>query len=218
MLSSRPFAELLDAFASSDPTPGGGSAAALMGAVGAALLAMVAGLPKTKSGAPEERAALDAARRDLLRFQTALRDLIDRDAAAYDRVVAAFRRPKATDAEKAERVAAIQEAMRVASEAPAETFRTCADALAAGTAVAAHANPSAASDVAVAVQALLAGMQGALLNVETNLASVKDGAFVDRLTAALRDAQARAGRAAAEIHRQPGVMKLGADAKGRVGD
>jgi len=187
MLATLPLPELLDAFSSSAPTPGGGSAAAVSGALGASLLAMVAGLPKTKTNTPEERAALDEARARLLALRATLLDLVDRDAAAYDLVVAAFKQPKGTDEEKAARKAAIQEAMRVAAEVPLETMRTCAEALAAGRAVAEHGNASAASDVGVATVTLTSAMQGAMFNVTTNLDSITDQAVTDRIVTAVKE-------------------------------
>src|SRR5215813_7098180 len=105
MFMNRSVIELLDAFSSPDPTPGGGSASALSGALGASLLAMVAGLPKTRTSAPEERSTLDSARRQLMSLRGKLVELVDRDAAAYDLVVAAYKQPKTTDSEKAARKA-----------------------------------------------------------------------------------------------------------------
>jgi formiminotetrahydrofolate cyclodeaminase len=177
MLHDRPLPDLLDAFASSDPTPGGGSAAALLGALGASLLAMVAGLPKTKNNTPEERATLDAARVRLLELRQTLMELIDRDAGAYDRVVAAFRLPKTTDEDKAARKAAVQDAMKHATTVPLETLRTVSEGFVLGQQVVAHGNPSASSDVAVAVHTLMSGMTGAWLNVAVNLESVTDDDF-----------------------------------------
>jgi formiminotetrahydrofolate cyclodeaminase len=217
MLTSRSVADLLDAFSSPDPTPGGGSAAALVGAVGAALLAMVAGIPKTRTGVPAERHALDAARAELLTMQRALLDLVDRDAAAYDLVVAAFRKPKTTDEEKAQRTAAVQDAMRVATEVPAETFRTAAAALVAGRTVAASANPSAASDIMVGAQALMLAMSAALANVEINIGSLKDAGVVERVTAELRAAQAEAATAIPEIFEVPELAELARNASARLG-
>src|SRR5689334_21009235 len=107
MLANKTVQELLDAFSAPTPTPGGGSAAALAGAIAASLLAMVAAMPKTKSGTPEERAALDALDPILLKLRAELVDLIDRDAASYDGVVAAYRLPKGTDEEKAARKSAV---------------------------------------------------------------------------------------------------------------
>jgi formiminotetrahydrofolate cyclodeaminase len=217
MLTSRPVADLLDAFSSPDPTPGGGSAAALAGALGAALLAMVAGLPKTRTGVPAERGALDQARAELLGLQRALLNLVDRDAAAYDRVVAAYRNPRATDEEKARRSAAIHDALREATEIPVETFRTAAAALVAGRTVAGSANPSAASDILVGAQSLTLSMSGALANVEINIGSLKDAAFVERVTNDLRAAQADASAAFADICQTPEVAELGRKASVRLG-
>ena len=217
MLTSRSVADLLDAFSSPDPTPGGGSAAALSGALGAALLAMAAGLPKTRTGVPAERQALDNARAELQGFQHTLLELVDRDAAAYDLVVAAFRKPKATEDEKSLRSAAIQEAMRVATEVPVETFRAAAAAMVAGRTVAASANPSAASDILVGAQALMLAMSGALANVEINIGSLKDAALVDELTSRLRAAQAEAAAAFPEISAVPEIADLARKASARLG-
>ena len=174
MLVTLTVRDLLDRFAASDPTPGGGSAAALAGSLGASLLAMVAGMSKTKTGTPEERAALDAARVELLRHRDMLLDLIDRDTQAYDQVVAAYRLPKGSDEDKATRTAAIQTAMRVAAETPLETVRACADAGRAARVVAESGNPTAASDVATAMALLGSGMTGGAMNVAVNLDSLKD--------------------------------------------
>src|SRR5580765_4528482 len=93
-------ADLMDAFSSTDAVPGGGSAAALAGAVGVSLLIMVAGLPKTKTGAPEETADLAEASSRLHPLRDTLLELVDRDSDAYREVLAAFRLPKASEADK----------------------------------------------------------------------------------------------------------------------
>ncbi len=180
-LTEKSVAALLDAFASSDPTPGGGSAAALAGALGTSLLAMVAAMPKTKTGTPEERAALDAAHARLMALRATLTALVDRDTAAYDLVVAAYRKPKATDDEKAARKEAIQHAMRIATEVPLETAKACAAALDDSRIVAEHGNPNASSDVGTGAALLRAGIQGALLNVDVNIGSLSDSALVTRI-------------------------------------
>jgi formiminotetrahydrofolate cyclodeaminase len=181
MLIDRTVSDILDAFASSDPTPGGGSAAALAGAIGASLLAMVAGMPKTKTGTPESREALDAARLRLMAARAALTGLIDRDSAAYDLVVAAYRKPKATDEDKTARKDAIQRAMRVATEVPLETATLCAEALGDAAIVGEHGNPNATSDVGTAIALLRAGIRGAQLNVEINIGSLTDAARVSEI-------------------------------------
>ena len=217
MLRDQRLPDLLDAFASSDPTPGGGSAAALLGALGASLLAMVAGMPKTKNNTPEERTALDTARARLLELRQTLMDLIDRDAGAYDRVVAAYRLPKTTDEEKAGRKAVVQEALQYATDVPLETLRTCVEALdAAGTVVQAG-NPSAISDVAVAIQTLMAGSAAALLNVQVNLESVTDQTFVAKVTNEGRSLMERSGKRMMAMMQAPELTALHAKSSALLG-
>lgn len=217
MLRDQRLPDLLDAFASSDPTPGGGSAAALLGALGASLLAMVAGLPKSKSNTPEERAALDTARKRLLELRHTLMELIDRDAGAYDRVVAAFRLPKATDEEKAARKAAVQAAMQYATDVPLETLKTIGEAFTLAQQVAAHGNPSASSDVAVATQTLMSGMTGAWLNVAVNLESVTDEAFKHQTIATAKSALDGSQPAIESVWSAPPVRDLLAKANAAIG-
>jgi methenyltetrahydrofolate cyclohydrolase len=177
-LTSRTVTDLLAAFRSSDPTPGGGSASALAGAVGAALLAMVAGLPKSRAATGEDADRLKGAGEKCAAASAELEALVDRDSDAYDLVVAAYKQPKATDEEKAARSAAIQAAMRQAIAAPLDVMRACSAAAGHGEAIAALANPSASSDVQAAFELLGAGLRGAKLNVEINLGSVKDAEYV----------------------------------------
>jgi formiminotetrahydrofolate cyclodeaminase len=185
MLVDKTVAQILDAFASSDPTPGGGSAAALAAAMGASLLLMVARMPKTKSGAEADRATLDAASEVLSPLASELRSLIDRDTAAYDQVVAAYRLPKTTDEEKRARRAAIQAGMRSAIDAPLAVMRACRHGLEQADAVERHGNPNAASDVTVAKELLRAGMNGARANAEINLPSIDDAQYADGVRAEL---------------------------------
>jgi glutamate formiminotransferase/formiminotetrahydrofolate cyclodeaminase len=168
--SGLTLSELLDAFASNQPVPGGGSASALAGAVGASLLMMVAGLPKTRHGTDAERAALNEAAARLGPLRDELAALIDRDSDAYASVVEAFRLPKSNDAEKHARRQAIDTAMRAATEAPLATMRACEQALREAATIAASGAPAAASDVAVAIELLATAARGAALNVDTNLA------------------------------------------------
>src|SRR5262249_50313614 len=118
MLRDLPLPELLAAFASTDPTPGGGSPSALSSAFGASLLMMVASLPKTRTGSADDRAALAAAADALDGIRERLTAAIDEDTAAYNGVVAAYKLPKGTADEQAARKAAIQRALRAAIDAP----------------------------------------------------------------------------------------------------
>ena len=180
-------AELLDAFASSQPVPGGGSAAALAGAVGASLLIMVAGLPKTRHGTDEERTALTAAAARLRPLREELAALIERDSEAYTSVMNAYRLPKSSDVEQATRSQAIDEAMRAATEAPMATIRACERAMREAEVIATSGAASASSDVAVGIELLKTAARGAGLNVDTNLAAVKDAEYVKRISQEQRD-------------------------------
>lgn len=166
----------------------------MTGAMGTALLAMVAGLPKTKANTAEERTALDEARGRLLPLRAALERAADRDTEAYDIVLAAYRMPKATDEEKAARSAAIQAGFRAATEAPLETLRLATEALEVGAIVARHGLPSAASDVGVGASLLVAAAEGAAANVRINLDSLKDLAFREEAARRADDLLARAKR------------------------
>jgi len=194
-LIDLPTRDLLTAFSSSDPTPGGGSAAALASAVGASLLMMVTQLPKTRSGSDEDRAALAEAGDALTGVRAQLTAAIDADTAAYDQVVAAYKLPKASADEQAARKAAIQQALRAATEVPLGVARLSATALAAAAAIAAHGHRAAASDVGVAVALLRAGARGARLNVEINIGGLSDAdyaATTGKEIARLAEAAARA--------------------------
>src|SRR5262245_9830052 len=119
-------AAFLDVLARPEPTPGGGTAAAIAAATGTSLLMMVAGLTKTRNGTAEEAAALGEARLALERIRERLVRLADVDSEAFNEVMAAYRLPKATDEEKAARKRAIQQGLRSATDAPLETLRAAA--------------------------------------------------------------------------------------------
>ena len=193
------FNDLLSAFRSSHPTPGGGSASALSGAVGASLLAMVAALPKPRTQNADDEARLAAARARCTTISDRLAALMDRDSEAYDAVVAAFRLAKISDAEKRERSRQIQEALRSATETPLDIMRACLDAIRAAADVAALGNANASSDVQVGLELLMAGLRGARLNVAINLGSVKDQPYVDASTkeAEQLEVEAESGRQSA---------------------
>lgn len=172
--SSLSVEQFLDALASAEPTPGGGTAAAFVGAMGAALLVMVSGLTKTRTNTDDERDTLTAMRASLDAGGASLRTCADRDAEAFDRVMAAYRRPKRADDEKANRKAAIQAALREATDVPLETLRLAATAMELGETVARYGNPAAASDVGVAAGLLWAAAEGAAANVRINVDGLAD--------------------------------------------
>ena len=196
-------ADLLDAFASNEPVPGGGSAAALAGAVGTSLLLMVAGLPRTRTGAPEEAADLAEAGARLRPLRDTLTSLVDRDSHAYSAVVEAMRLPKATEPDKQRRRSAIDTAMRGAIDVPMDTMRACQQALRGALVIAGNGNANASTDTGTAVLLLTAALRGAALNVDVNLRSVSDPAFAERVSQErdqlIADAEADAVQANARL-------------------
>jgi formiminotetrahydrofolate cyclodeaminase len=170
--------ELIAAFRSADPTPGGGSAAALAGAVGAALLAMVASLNRPRASTPEEVGRLAEAGRRCTELSKELALLIDRDSEAYQAVLAAYRLPKGTAAESARRAERVQEALHSATASPLEVIRRCSAATSQAATVAALANRNASSDLRSGLELLGAAMRAAMVNVEINLDSLKDAALI----------------------------------------
>nr|CAI78472.1 hypothetical protein [uncultured Latescibacterota bacterium] len=180
----------LGELASDSPTPGGGSVAALCGALGAALNSMVANLTigKKKYADVEEdmKRALSAA--ETLRLE--LTQMIEEDAAAFDRVMAALRMPKETDEEKASRTAAVQAALVDAATVPLVVMEMCVGVISLAKPVATHGNANAVSDAGVAALVGRAGVHAAGLNVMINLGGIhapEHAAFVEKARAAIGD-------------------------------
>lgn len=185
---TRPFSEfalidLLDAFSSNTPVPGGGSAAALAGALGVSLLIMAASLPKSRTGAPEEAADLAEAAARLRPLRDRLVELIDADTNAYRSVMAALKLPKASDEERSRRTDALQSALKEATDVPLDVLRVCQQALAGGLVVARNGYRVAASDIATAIELLGATMRGTAISIDGNLSSIKDESYIARVKA-----------------------------------
>lgn len=178
MLIDLKVRDFIAELSSDSPAPGGGSAAALAGALGAALSAMVCRLTVDN----EKFAAVDAEVRSILKqseqLQQQLLKDIDEDALAFEAVMAAFKLPKATDAEKAARLSAIQQALKTAADKPFSVAESCLSVLELAVRILPIGNPNAASDAAVAGLMANAAVQGALFNVKINLGSIKDEAYV----------------------------------------
>lgn len=181
MLAELTVKEFLDKVAGSDPVPGGGSVAALNGAVASALTAMVAGLTIEKKGYEEHEELMKHISRLSIRQQEVFVEYIDRDSEAYDHVFGCFKLPKSTDEEKAARSAAIQEATRFAALVPMQVARNACELMEIIADVARLGNQNAITDACVAMMAARSAVLGALLNVRINLGSLKDKTFVDEL-------------------------------------
>lgn len=185
-LTQKSVKALLEDFRSAAPTPGGGSASALAGSIGASLLAMVAGLPRPRATTEADLATLRDAGDQCTALALELERLVDRDSEAYELVVSAYRLAKGSDEEKAARATRIQEALVVAIAAPLDVMRACRAAAAHGPTLQRLGNANASSDVQVGLELLGAGLRGARLNVEINLGSVTDPAYVAGVSSEIR--------------------------------
>jgi formiminotetrahydrofolate cyclodeaminase len=176
----------LEELASSSATPGGGSAAALAGAMGAGLVGMACrltiGRKRFADVEDELRGVLDEA--EALRLR--LTDLADADTQAFDQVMAAYRLPKQTRTEKATRQTSIQSALQGATQVPLETARACGAVVNLAAQVIDKINPNALSDAAAAALLAEAGLKSAQLNVAVNLADIDDLIFVEKTQEDLR--------------------------------
>ncbi len=178
MIKQLSLEEFLAQLASRSSTPGGGSAAALMGAMGAALVAMVCNLTVGKSTDPALEAELAALLGAAQETRAGLTAAIAQDIAAFDAVMAAYGLPKATPAEKTTRTAAIQLALRRATEVPMDCARLAARVIELSGRAATHGNLNVISDAGVAVMAAYASLKSAALNVYINTGVLHDAAFV----------------------------------------
>ena len=183
MLTDLTVKDFLNKVAGSDPVPGGGSIAALNGALASALAAMVANLTIGKKKYAEVQEDMQAIAQEAERLMGDFTADIDRDSDAYDRVFACFKMPKETDEEKAARSAAIQEATKYAAQVPLEVARRACALMPLIAEVALKGNQNAVTDACVAMMSARNAVLAALLNVRINLSSLKDQALVARLQA-----------------------------------
>ncbi len=197
-MSCRGFAEET---ASESPAPGGGSVAAYMGALGAALGTMVANLSAHKSGWDERWKEFSDAADSGQALMQRLLSLVDEDTAAFNRIKAAMSLPKGTDSEKEQRAAAIEAATLYASQVPLKTARAAAEAFPLLRAMASDGNPASVTDAGVGALAARAAVRGAALNVRINAAGLVDRAAADELIASARALEAEAAAAEEEILR-----------------
>lgn len=169
----------LDELASKASTPGGGGAAAVSGAMGAALISMVAHFTIGKKGyeAEEEAAKEILAKAEGLRAE--LTDAIKDDVDVFNRVMASYGMPKETDDEKTDRSAEIQASLKEATDVPLECARLCREVVNLSQPIAEKGNNNVISDAGAAVLAGYAGLRTAALNVYINIGGIKDKEFAD---------------------------------------
>jgi formiminotetrahydrofolate cyclodeaminase len=185
MITQRPLEAFLDELASGAPTPGGGSAAAIMGAMGAALISMVCNVTIGKKGHEAVEADMKSVRDDSEKLRMRLTAMVAEDIAAFDGLMAAYRLPKGTEEDKSRRAAAIQSSLRAATETPLACARACAQVVALSKRAGEKGYAGVISDAGVGVLAANTALRSAALNVYINSPSLKDRAFADAATAEL---------------------------------
>jgi formiminotetrahydrofolate cyclodeaminase len=189
----------LDELASSSPAPGGGSVAALAGALGAALSSMVCNLTKGKQGYEIAQAEIAEKLEKSEKLRIDLTELIDRDTEAFNEVMKAIKMPKETEDQKEQRRNALQIASKHAAEIPLETARKCIQVLEIARIIAEKGNKNSISDAAVSALMAQTGVQAAILNVRINLSSIKDTKYVQQVSTELHELLQNAMEKSAEI-------------------
>ena len=192
MIKDMSIEAFLEALAARQSTPGGGSAAAVSAAMGAALISMVANFTVGTKGCDEAEAARILARSERLRLD--LTAAIKADVDAFNQVMAAYGMPRESEAEKAARGPAIQAALKAATDAPLECARLSREVIELSRSAAETGNVNVISDAGVAALAGYAGLKSAALNVYINIGNIKDREFTEdrraRLTACLAGMEA----------------------------
>lgn len=178
MLIEKPVNVFLDELASSAPAPGGGSAAALAGAIGAALASMVANLTVGKKDYADVQDDIQRLLGQSEGLRHKCQELLDADVAAYTEVSKVYKMPRDTEEEKAARGQAMQKALKNATAVPMELAEVCVEILKLCPEATEKGNVRAVSDVGVAALMAEAALRAAALNVLINLGSIKDEVFV----------------------------------------
>ena len=180
MTANSSIQTFLDDLASERPTPGGGGAAAVSGAIGAALVSMVANLTIGKKNYEAVWQDLEAVNAKAVALRAELIRAIDEDVVAFNAVMGAYGLPRATDDEKAKRAAAIQAALKDATLAPLRAVKACFEVIRLSAAAAEKGNLNVISDAGVAVLSANAGLRSAALNVFINAKAIKDRDFAEK--------------------------------------
>lgn len=186
-LVNKSVRQFLDELASDAPTPGGGSVAALGGAMAAGLLIMVCDLTIGKRQYADVQEEVQALRAQAEALRAELQELAQADVAIFNKLMAAYKLPRTTDADAASRRAAIQQVTRQAAEVPLRCARSAAALLPLCAPLARRGNRNAVSDVGVAALLIRASVPAALLNVEINLSVLEDQMFVREVRAQAED-------------------------------
>jgi methenyltetrahydrofolate cyclohydrolase len=178
-IKNIPIQTFLDELASKSATPGGGSAAALMGAQAAALVSMVCRLTIGKPKFAEVEAEMQEVLGKAETLRNQLTDLVQADIDVFNRLMSKYALPKESDEEKAIRSAAIQDILKDATEVPMQCVHACIAVIQLSKIAAEKGNPSAVSDAGAAVMAAYGGLKSSALNVYINAGSLKDKVYAE---------------------------------------
>ena len=171
----------VDEVSRESPAPGGGSIAALAGALGAALSSMVSNLSANNRGSEEVDRILNEAAEKAQAIKDGLIQAIDADTNAFNAYMEARRLPSKTAEEKAQKLAAEQQGLKDAVHVPLQTARLSCEAIAVAVTVVEHGNPNSISDVGVGAHIAFSGVKGGIYNVLINLKDIKDEAFIKEM-------------------------------------
>jgi formiminotetrahydrofolate cyclodeaminase len=177
MYIDQPIRHFTDKLASKSPEPGGGSVAALTGALGAGLVSMVANLTLGKEKYKDVQPQIEQLLKESEKLRAELQDLIQKDTEAYGALSEVYKMPKNTDAEKAARTSKMQDALKKACQVPFDIGLKALDTAKLAQRAADIGNVGAVSDAGVAVLLAQACAQSAALNVKINVNSIKDAAY-----------------------------------------
>lgn len=186
MLADQKLREFLKSVSASSATPGGGSVAALCGALSASLSAMVCNLTIGKDKYKDVREEMERVLAYSSRLVERLTELIDEDAEAYNSVIAALRLPKETDEEKEKRIKAMQSAFRRAIAVPHEVMELALEAMRMAHTVARKGNEGAVSDSGSGAMMAYAALHAASMNIKMNLKEIKDTEFREEVEEKLK--------------------------------
>ncbi len=184
--------DFADETASESPAPGGGSISAYMGTLGISLGTMVANLSSHKRGWDDRWEEFSNWAEKGQYYKDALLNMVDEDTNAFNKIIDAFGLPKSTEAEKAKRKEAIQEATKYAIEVPFKVMKLCYESMEVIKAMAETGNPNSVTDAGVGALAARSGVIGAFLNVKINCSGLDDKAFVEKVLKEGEDIQNKA--------------------------
>jgi formiminotetrahydrofolate cyclodeaminase len=179
MLTTKSLNQFLDDLASNSPAPGGGSVAALSGALGAALTSMVSRLTIGKKKYADVQKEMESVLNRSEELRTSFSELVEEDSEAFNSVMKAFSMPKESEQDKTTRTSAIEDATKKATLVPLKVIELCREALPLAKVAAEKGNTNSITDAGVSALMLHAACAGAALNVRINLSSLQDKHFVE---------------------------------------